>query len=212
VKKIRILIADDHPVVRAGLASMLEAESDLEVIAVARDGREAVHMALEHLPDVILMDLRMPVMSGRDAIRELASEKLGGRVLVLSTYGAHADVAVALSAGAAGFLLKDAGGAELVAAVRQIARGERVLAPAVVEELGLRNRAAAVALSPRELEVLELLTRGLSNRAIANALYVSEATIKTHLIHVFEKLGVSDRTAAVTEALKLGLVHLDTSG
>jgi DNA-binding NarL/FixJ family response regulator len=210
VKRIRVLLADDHPVVRAGLGSMLATQPDLEVIGLAKDGAEAVALALETRPEVILMDLRMPVLGGREAIRKLAAEGMGRRVLVLTTFDTDADVAPALAAGAAGYLLKEAAPEELFAAIRAVARGERVLSPALAAKLA--GREGDPTLSPRELEVLELLVQGRANREIAKALFVSEATIKTHLLHVFEKLGVKDRTAAVTRALALGLVRLDTAG
>jgi DNA-binding NarL/FixJ family response regulator len=210
MKRIRVLLADDHPVVRAGLGSMLATQPDLEVVGLAENGAQAVEMALRSRPDVILMDLRMPVLGGREAIRKLSAEGMGRRVLVLTTFDTDADVAPALAAGAAGYLLKETPAEDLFAAIRAVARGERVLSAALASKLG--GREAAPALSARELEVLQLLVDGRKNREIAKALFVSEATVKTHLLHVFEKLGVKDRTAAVTRALALGLVHLDTAG
>jgi DNA-binding NarL/FixJ family response regulator len=210
MKRIRVLLADDHPVVRAGLGSMLATQPDLEVVGLAENGAQAVEMALRSRPDVILMDLRMPVLGGREAIRKLSAEGMGRRVLVLTTFDTDADVAPALAAGAAGYLLKETPAEDLFAAIRAVARGERVLSAAVASKLA--GREAATTLSARELEVLQLLVDGRKNREIAKALFVSEATVKTHLLHVFEKLGVKDRTAAVTRALALGLVHLDTAG
>jgi DNA-binding NarL/FixJ family response regulator len=209
VKRIRVLLADDHPVVRTGLAGMLATETDLEVVAAVASGAEAVRVAAELSPDVILMDLRMPGMDGHQAIRALASAGMVRRVIVLTTYQSDADVAPVLAAGASGYLLKDVPADDLFAAIRAVAAGGKVIAPAVAAQRDARGGAGPTA---RELEVLRLVARGLSNREIGAALFVSEATVKTHLLHLFEKLGVPDRTAAVTRALELGLVELEHSG
>ena len=207
---IRLLIVDDHPVVRDGLRGMLDGQPDLEVVAEAADGRDALAQVARHAPDVVLMDLRMPVLDGVGAIGAIAREHPGVRVLVLTTYDEDHDIVRALEAGAAGYLLKDTPREELFRAVRAAARGESVLAPSVTARLLGRMRAPVVdAPSERELEVLALVAKGLTNRAIARSLSISEATVKTHLVHVFGKLGVDDRTAAVTVALERGLLRLD---
>jgi DNA-binding NarL/FixJ family response regulator len=206
---IRILIVDDHPVVRDGLRGMLEAEPDLQVVAEAADGREALALVGRHRPDIVLIDLRMPVLDGVAAIRRLAAHHPDVRVIVLTTYDEDHDIVRAVEAGAAGYLLKDAPRAELHRAVRAAAAGETVLAPRVAARLVGRLRTGPVeSPSERELEVLALVARGFTNAAIARHLHISEATVKTHLVHAFSKLGVDDRTAAVTVALERGLLHL----
>jgi DNA-binding NarL/FixJ family response regulator len=206
---IRLLVADDHPVVRDGLRGMLAGQPDLEVVGEAADGAEAVALAPRLRPDVVLMDLRMPGMDGVDAIRKLRTSFPDARILVLTTFDTDTDVVRAIEAGATGYLLKDTPREELVRAIRAAARGEAVLAPAVATKLlgQMRALAPAGALSARELEVLELVARGATNREAGAKLFISEATVKTHLLHVFEKLGVSDRTAAVTTAIERGLLR-----
>ncbi len=196
---IRVVLVDDHPVVRQGVRGMLAAEADLEVVGEAGSGAEAVELVASVRPDVVLMDLRMPGMDGVAATSRIAGQC---RVVVLTTYETDADILRAVEAGAAGYLLKDSSREELVDAVRAAARGETVLAPSMVRKLVVR----APALSPRELEVLRLVARGLSNVEIGRELFIGEATVKTHLLRVFNKLGVSDRTAAVTTALDRGLL------
>ena len=210
---VRLLLADDHPVVRAGLSGMLAAEPDLEVVGEAADGAEACALAAELLPDVVLMDLRMPVMDGATATARLTRELPGIRVLVLTTYDTDADILRAVEAGASGYLLKDTPRLELAAAVRAAARGETVLAPVAAATLLNRVRtpasppaAPAVLLTARETQVLALVARGLTNADIGRGLFIGEATVKTHLIRVFNKLDVDDRTAAVTVAMRLGLL------
>ena len=204
---LRILIVDDHPVVRAGLTGMLAAEPDLDVVAEAADGAEAVRLALELAPDVVLMDLRMAGLDGVEATARLAAEAPAIKVLILTTYDTDADIVRAVEAGATGYLLKDTPRADLAEAVRLAARGETVLAPAVAAKLVSRmRRPAAQPLTPREREVLELVARGLANAEIGRELFISEATVKTHLVRVFGKLGVDDRTAAVTKAMAQGLL------
>jgi DNA-binding NarL/FixJ family response regulator len=206
---IRVLIVDDHPVVRDGLRGMLAGQPDLMVVGEAADGREALAAVAQHEPDVVLMDLRMPVLDGVGAITRLAAMHPDVRVLVLTTYEEDQDIVRAVEAGATGYLLKDVPRDELFRAVRAAARGEPVLAPRVAARLMDRLRAPAVEPpSERELEVLTLVARGLTNRAIALQLHISEATVKTHLVHLFAKLDVDDRTAAVTAALERGLLHL----
>jgi DNA-binding NarL/FixJ family response regulator len=206
-KNLRVLIVDDHPVVRAGLTGMLAAEPDLDVVAEAADGAEAVRLALELAPDVVLMDLRMAGVDGVEATARLAAEAPAVKVLILTTYDTDADIVRAVEAGATGYLLKDTPRADLAEAVRLAARGETVLAPAVAAKLVSRMRTpAAQPLTPRELEVLALVARGLANAEIGRELFISEATVKTHLVRVFGKLGVDDRTAAVTKAMAQGLL------
>ena len=204
---IRILIVDDHPVVRDGLRGMLAGEPDLEVVGEASDGGEARAVVGTLRPDVILMDLRMPGMGGAAAIRALAEDGNRARVLVLTTYDSDSDVVPALEAGATGYLLKDTPRAELVRAIRAAARGEAVLAPSVATRLVSQLRAPAQdALSERELEVLTLIAQGETNRGAAARLFISEATVKTHLLHIYTKLDVNDRAAAVAAAYERGLL------
>ncbi|MER7164827.1 response regulator transcription factor [Micromonospora sp. NPDC000207] len=204
---IRLLIVDDHPVVRDGLRGMFTGDTEFEVVGEAGDGAEALVLAADLAPDVVLMDLRMPGMDGVTAIRRLARSGSAARVLVLTTYDTDADVLPAVEAGATGYLLKDAPRAELVRAVRAAARGESVLSPTVAGRLMGRLRAPVEEpLSQRELEVLTLVARGSSNREAAARLFISEATVKTHLLHVYAKLGVNDRAAAVAVAYDRGLL------
>jgi len=208
--RIRVLIADDHPVVRAGLQGMLASQPDFELVGEASTGEEAVAMASHLHPDVVLMDLRMAELDGAAATAHIHAQHPKMAVLVLTTYESNADILRAIEAGATGYLLKDTPRDELFAAIRTVAQGKAVLAPAVAMRL-LRQRQmpAAEALSVRELEVLTQVARGASNKEIAQILHLSEATVKTHLIHLFGKLGVADRTAAVTIALERGLLRLE---
>jgi DNA-binding NarL/FixJ family response regulator len=210
---VRVLVADDHPVVRAGLRALLSAEPGLTVVAEAGSGEETVLMARQHQPDVVLMDLRMPGAGGLAAIRQLSADQPGVRVVVLTTYDSDADILPAVEAGAAGYLLKDTPRDTLVGAIFAAARGETVLAPSVAGRLVNRLRAAPPeapaareTLSARETEVLMLAGRGLTNAQIGRELFVSEATVKTHLLRAYAKLGVSSRTAAVTRAMELGVL------
>jgi len=211
MKRIRILIADDHPVVRAGLQGMLASQSDFELVGEAATGNQAVTLSALLHPDVILMDLRMAEMDGAAATAYIQTQQPGTPVLILTTYDTNADILRAIEAGATGYLLKDTPREDLFAAIRSVAQGKAVLAPTVATRL-LRQRQtlAGEALSARELEVLSLVARGASNKEIARSLYLSEATVKSHLIHLFGKLGVTDRTAAVTVALQHGLLRLET--
>jgi DNA-binding NarL/FixJ family response regulator len=204
---IGLLVVDDHPVVRDGLISMFAREPEFEVLGEAGDGAAAVRLAQELRPDVILMDLRMPGMDGVAAITELARNGVAARVLVLTTYDTDSHVLPAIEAGATGYLLKDAPRAELLRAVRAAAHGEAALSPAVAARLMSRVRSpGAGPLSQRELEVLELVASGNTNRQAAAQLFITEATVKTHLLSIYAKLGVSDRAAAVAEAFNRGLL------
>ena len=208
-ENVRLLIADDHPVVRAGLRDMLSDEPGLEVVGEASDGAEALASVEKLDPDVVLMDLRMPGVDGVEAITRITADYTGTRILVLTTYDSDADILLAIEAGATGYLMKDTPREELYDAIRATARGEPVLAPTVTSRLMKKMREPeSEKLSDRETEVLASVARGLSNREIARSLHLSEATVKTHLIHVFNKLGVADRTAAVTVALERGVLRL----
>ncbi len=207
---IRILIADDHPVVRAGLSGMLSGEPDFEVVGEAENGKEAVALTGELRPDVVLMDLRMPEMDGVSAIERIKAEYPEVQILVLTTYESDADILRAIETGATGYLLKDTPREELFGAIRVVAEGKSPLAPGVAARLMQRMRGSdEEGLSTREIEVLELVARGTSNKEIAKQLWVSETTVKSHMLHIFDKLGVTDRTAAVTAALKRGIIRLE---
>jgi DNA-binding NarL/FixJ family response regulator len=204
---IRLLIVDDHPVVRDGLRGMFAGDDRFEVAGEAGNGHEALAVARSVRPDVVLMDLRMPGMDGVSTIRALHEQGSAARVLVLTTYDTDSDVLPAIKAGATGYLLKDAPREELFRAVVAADRGESVLSPAVAGRLmGNLRSPAREPLSQRELEVLTLISRGCSNREAATRLFISEATVKTHLLHVYAKLGVRDRAAAVATAFERGLL------
>ncbi len=204
---ITVLIVDDHPVVRDGLRGILSADDRFDVVGEAANGAQAITLAEAAPPDVVLMDLRMPEVDGVTAITELARRGVPSRILVLTTYDTDSDVLPAIEAGATGYLLKDAPREELFRAVEAAARGQAVLSPAVATRLMGQMRAPAVeALSQRELEVLNLIARGSTNREAAAQLFISEATVKTHLLHVYAKLGVNDRAAAVAVAYERGLL------
>jgi DNA-binding NarL/FixJ family response regulator len=204
---VTVLLADDHPVVREGLRGMLDAEPGITVVAEAASGAEAVAMARQHRPHVVLMDLRMPGGDGVAATADIRADVPGTRVVVLTTYETDADIVRAVEAGASGYLLKDTTRRDLVGAIRAAARGETVLAPAVAGRLVSHlRRPAAQPLSGRETDVLRLVAAGNTNADIGRALFISEATVKTHLLRAFAKLGVSDRTAAVTKAIELGML------
>ena len=205
---IRILLADDHPVVREGLRGMLSTEPGLEVVGEADSGPQAEALSASLRPDIVLMDLRMPDGGGVESIVRMTAAGLPCRVIVLTTYETDADILRAVEAGAAGYLLKDLTRAELTGAVRAAARGETVLAPSVAARLvdQLRSRPERLHLSERETAVLRLVAEGCTNAEIGRRLYIGESTVKTHLLRVFGKLGVADRTAAVTSAMRYGLL------
>ncbi|WP_337869442.1 response regulator transcription factor [Meiothermus sp.] len=211
VTTIRILLVDDHPVVRAGLSGLLSSQPDFEVVGEASNGLEALGLLDRLRPDVVLMDLRMPQMDGVSAIRQIRAKSSKFQVLVLTTYDTDSEIVRAVEAGATGYLLKDVPREELFRAVRLCARGETVLSPPIAARLLGRMRGPAEEnLSMRELEVLSLVAKGFSNKEIARQLKISEATVKTHLLHAFGKLGVDDRTAAVTVALERGILRLES--
>ncbi|HET7128145.1 MAG TPA: response regulator transcription factor [Gaiellaceae bacterium] len=218
-----ILIADDQALVRVGLRKILEAAGDVDVVAEAGNGEEAVAAAARHRPDVVLMDIRMPVLDGIEATRRIAGAHPSTRVLILTTFGLDSYVYEALQAGASGFMLKDAPPEEIAAAVKVVAGGDALLAPtvtrAVVEEFARRAPVAAPPeppalgeLTPREREVLDLLTRGCSNPEICERLVISEATAKTHVARILQKLGLRDRVQAVIYAYESGLVTPGAGG
>jgi DNA-binding NarL/FixJ family response regulator len=203
---IRVLIVDDHPVVREGLRAVLSAQPGILVVAESAEGTDAVRLALELRPNVVLMDLRLAGMDGIEATREIVAAQ-AGHVLVLTTFHTDGDIVRVLAAGACGYLLKDAPRAVLVDAVRATARGEIVLAPPVVARLATRVSAPTVpALTPRELQVLRGISRGLSNPDIGRELFIGETTVKSHVARIFDKLGVTDRTAAATCAIARGVI------
>jgi DNA-binding NarL/FixJ family response regulator len=209
---IRLLIADDHPVVRAGLAGLLSDEPGFEVVAEASDGDEAVRLAAATRPDVVLMDLRMPLVDGVTATARIAGGEAGSpppRVLILTTYESDDQILAAIEAGASGYLLKAAPQAEIVAGIRSVAAGQSALSPQVAVRLveRMRRPEASAVLTVRETEVLRLVASGHSNKQIAVALGIGESTVKTHLLKVFDKLGVADRTRAVTLAMERGLLR-----
>ncbi|QAY70062.1 response regulator [Xylanimonas protaetiae] len=199
---VRVLVVDDHPVVRSGLVGMLAVEPDLEVVGEAGDGHEAVRLAAALAPDVVLMDLRMPGLDGVGATTAIAGT--GPRVLVLTTYDTDADILRAVEAGATGYLLKDTPRDALVRGIRAAAQGQTVLAPTVATRLVGSVRTSAERLTPREAEVLGLVAEGCSNAEVGRRLFIAEATVKTHLLRAFAKLGADDRTGAVTEARRRG--------
>jgi len=204
---IRVLTADDHPVVRAGVRAMIANEPDIDLVAEATDGAEAIRLYAEHVPDVVLMDLRMPRMTGVEAVRAIVAAHPEARIIALTSYEGDADIYRALEAGAQGYLLKDMLGTEVIRAIRSVAAGKRVIPPEVAARLAEFTPRSD--LTAREEEVLFLAAKGLRNRDIARVIGRTEATVKVHLKHVMAKLGADDRTQAVTLALQRGIVHLD---
>ncbi|TFC51920.1 MULTISPECIES: response regulator transcription factor [unclassified Cryobacterium] len=206
---IRVLVADDHPIVRGGIVGLLGGADDIEVVGEAADGAMAVRLTGELRPDLVLMDLRMPHLDGAAATAQMLEQNPATRVLILTTYESDDQILGAIAAGASGYLLKAAPQAEIIEGVRSVYGGQTVLAPVIAARLVQRVRADAVPaprLSARELQVLRLVAAGESNPQIARSLFIGEATVKTHLLHVFEKLGVGDRTRAVTLAMELRLL------
>jgi DNA-binding NarL/FixJ family response regulator len=204
---IRVLVADDHPVVRSGLAGVIGQQAELTLVGEAANGREALERFREHRPDVVLMDLRMPGMDGVSAIQAIRAEFPDARILALTTYEGDVDIHRALEAGARGYLIKDMLLTDVLAAIRAVHRGERVIPMAVAAKLA--EFTPRTDLTPREVEVLQLVARGLSNRDVAGIIGRTDETVKVHLKNIFAKLGVADRTEAVTLALSRGILHLD---
>ena len=213
-ESIRVLIADDHPIVREGLAAVLNQEDDLKVVGQARNGLDAVSQARELHPDIILMDLQMPEMDGVEAILKVKAEAPDIGIIILTTYDTDDYIFRGIEAGARAYLLKDSPAEEVLKAIRSVHKGESLIQPRVATRLLDRfsqlSRAPAPegALSHREVEVLQLLAKGASNKEIASDLFIGESTVKTHLIHIFSKLGVRDRTEAVAQAVKKGIIKL----
>ncbi len=206
---IRVVVADDHPIVRAGLVGLLDAADGIDVVGAASDGVEVVDLVEKERPDVVLMDMRMPRRDGDEATAMLRQSVPATRVIVLTTYESDDVIMRAIAAGASGYLLKAAPEAELIAGIRAVAAGEVALAPSVARVLvGQAGRAPEVpTLTPREIEVLSHVAQGLSNREIGVRLHLGEATVKTHLLKAFAKLDVADRTRAVTRAMELGILR-----
>ena len=204
--KIRVMVIDDQAVVRQGFVSLINTVADMEVIAQGVNGQQAIEQYRQHQPDITLMDLRMPVMSGVDAIARIRQEFPGARIIVLTTYDGDEDIFRALQAGAQGYLLKDMFFEELEDAIRKVHAGARRLPPVVAERLA--ERMGVSELTVRELEVLQEIVKGKTNKEIASALRISEATVKSHINNILGKLGVTDRTQAATRALQRGIVHL----
>jgi DNA-binding NarL/FixJ family response regulator len=205
--RIRVVVADDHPVVRNGLASVIGQQPEVELVAEAANGRQAVELFREHRPDVVLMDLRMPEMDGVSAIEAIRAEFPEARILALTTYEGDVDIHRALAAGARGYLIKDMLLSDVLSAIRAVHRGERVIPLAVAARLAEFTPRSD--LTEREIEVLQLVARGLSNRDVAGVIGRTDETVKVHLKNIFAKLGVADRTEAVTLAFSRGILHLD---
>lgn len=208
--QIRILVVEDHHVVRQGLVALLKTVPDMSVVAEGADGKQAVALFRQHEPDVTLMDLRMPNMSGVDAVVQIRQEYPAARIIVLTTFDGDEDIYRALQAGARAYLLKGMFGDELMDAIRAVHAGKSRIPPAVAERLA--NRMGGPGLTARELDVLRLIVLGNSNKEIGEGLHISEATVKTHINNILSKLGVTDRTQATTTALQRGIVHLDSRG
>src|SRR5262245_43525430 len=205
--KVRVLVADDHPVVRHAIMANCKPQRDMTVVAEAGDGVQALALIGEHLPDVVLLDLRMPRMDGLDVIREVSTSKLPSKVIVMTTFESEEDVHRAMKAGARGYLLKDSSHEEILDAIRRVSLGETYLPARIVQKVaeGLRKPE----LSPREIEVLQWVAAGKSNKEIGAQLYIAEGTVKTHVKNLLEKLAVVGRTGAIREAVHRGLVRLN---
>ena len=204
--KIRILVADDHPVVRDGIISIVEVETDMRVVAQAEDGVKAVELAKEHQPDIVLLDLRMPRLDGLQVVAQIQSLKLPSKVIVLTTFESEQDIHLALKAGARSYLLKDTARPALLETIRKVHRGETYIPPRIGQKLAENMNHPT--LSRREMEILKLIADGRSNKEIGNQLGITEGTVKTHVKSVLSKLHAPGRTAAVKEAIHRGLVHL----
>ncbi len=202
--RIRLVLVDDHPVVRCGLAEMLSDQDDLEVVGQADDGEAAVGVILEHRPDVTLVDLRLPKLSGVEVIRHVRARWAEAKFVVVTTFDGDEDIVRALQAGASAYILKDSFGGEIIEAIRRVHAGQRLIPPDVAQRLA--ETTSQIPLSPRERDVLALIARGASNKEVAQDLGLSEATVKTYVTKIFFKLGVSDRTAAATVAVQRGLI------
>jgi len=207
-QRVRILIADDHFIVRMGLSALINTEPDMEVVAEAADGTQAFEAFCKHNPDLALLDLRMPVKNGIETTREIRSRFPNARVLILSAFDGDEEIHQALQAGAYGFVLKSSTGEKLIPAIRAVAAGQRWVPSEIASRLN--TRATFEELTPREVQVLQQLARGLSNKAIADALKITEYTVKDHLKSILAKLRVADRTEAVTAALQRGIIHLES--
>ena len=205
--KARVLLVDDHALLRTGVANIINQEPDLHVVAEAENGLEAIRKYEEHHPDVTLLDLRMPVMEGVETVRQIRERDPRARVIVLTTYDTDDEISQALKAGAKAYVLKDIAADDLVGCIRDVLAGKTYLAPAAAAKLA--EGVTRVQLTPREMATLRLLADGKSNKEIANALDISERTVKTHLAHLFEKLGVTSRTEAIKVATRRGLVRLE---
>lgn len=203
---IRILIVEDHQVVRQGLVALLKTMPDVEVVGEASDGKQAVEAFSSLQPDITIMDLRLPQMGGVDAIAAIRGQHSTARIIVLTTFDGDEDIYRALQAGARGYLLKDMSGDDLLDAIRSVHAGKTRIPPAVAERLA--DRVGSPELTGRELEVLSLIVAGKSNKEIGSSLFISEATVKTHINNLLGKLGVTDRTQAATTAIQRGLVHM----
>jgi len=204
--KIRILVADDHLIVRDGIISIVEVEKDMRVVAQASDGVEAIALVKKHLPDIVLLDLRMPRMDGLEVIAQIQSLHVPSKVIVLTTFESEQDVHSALKAGARSYLLKDTSRSTLLDAIRQVHLGKTCISPRIGQKL-VENMSRPI-LSTRELDILKLVAEGKSNKAIGDQLGIAEGTVKTHVKSLLKKLKVPGRTAAVKEAVHLGLVRL----
>jgi DNA-binding NarL/FixJ family response regulator len=210
VKPIRILVADDHPIVRSGISTILATQPDFEIVGEAANGNDAVEAAARLAPDLVLMDIRMPGLNGVGASTAILAARPSTRIVVLTTYASDGEVLRAIEAGAVGYLLKDVPHEELFRALRAVARGERYLAPVVTERLMARlQQPTHLTLTDREVDVLRAVSRGDGNKRIAAVLGIAEPTVKAHLVHIFEKLGVENRTAAARVARDLGLITGD---
>jgi two-component system, NarL family, response regulator len=206
-ERIRIMIVEDHFVVRAGLAAIINSQADMLTVAEARNGQQAVELYETHLPDVTIMDLRLPLMNGIEAIAEIIRRFPKAKIIVLSTFGGDEDIFKALQAGARAYFLKDVKGQDLIGAIRAVNNGQRPLPPEIASRLA--ERIPRSELSPRELEILRLIAKGGSNREIATALAISEGTVRVHASNIFAKLGCGDRAQAVSEAFQRGIIHIE---